>query len=153
MLKNICRMAAMAAMLIGATLAGTTAASAQAVTDHHVVIQVTDDDEGVMNRALGNAMNAQEYYAAKGETLSVEIVTYGPGITMLRDDISPVKDRIAEAKMAVPNLTLSMCNNSKMGAERREGKEIPVVSQAQIVPAGIVRVMELQEAGYVYAKP
>jgi len=153
MLKKLFQAALFAGILVPALMAGSLIAHAQEAKMHRVVIQVTEDDMGVMNRALGNAMNAQEYFAAKGEELTVEIVTYGPGITMLRDDISPVKDRIAEAKMSVPNLTLSMCNNSKMGAERREGKEIPVVSAAQIVPAGIVRVMELQEEGYTYAKP
>ena len=153
MFKKLCQVALIAGMLVPVLVAGAAVSGAQETKMHRVVIQVTEDDPGVMNRALGNAMNAQEYFAAKGEELTVEIVTYGPGITMLRDDISPVKERIAEAKMSVPNLTLSMCNNSKMGAERREGKEIPVVSEAQIVPAGIVRVMELQEEGYTYAKP
>lgn len=153
MFKKLCQVVLFAGMLVPALTAGSLVADAQEAKMHRVVIQVTEDDMGVMNRALGNAMNAQEYYSAKGEELTVEIVTYGPGITMLRDDISPVKDRIAEAKMSVPNLTLSMCNNSKMNAERREGKEIPVVSAAQVVPAGIVRVMELQEEGYTYAKP
>ncbi len=72
---------------------------------------------------------------------------------MLRNDLSPVKDRIAEVRQSVPGLTLTMCNNSRMGAERREGREVPVMEGVQIVPAGIVRVMELQEEGYVYAKP
>jgi intracellular sulfur oxidation DsrE/DsrF family protein len=153
MFKKLCLAALFTGIFAPALLAGSLVADAQEAKMHRVVIQVTEDDMGVMNRALGNAMNAQEYFAAKGEELTVEIVTYGPGITMLRDDISPVKDRIAEAKMSVPNLTLSMCNNSKMGAERREGKEIPVISSAQVVPAGIVRVMELQEEGYTYAKP
>ena len=74
-------------------------------------------------------------------------------INMLRDDISPVKERITEVQGIGPNLTLSMCNNSKQGAERREGITITPVEGTQIVPAGIVRVMELQEEGYVYAKP
>ena len=153
MFKKLCQAALFAGILMPTLIAGSLVAQAQEAKMHRVVIQVTEDDLGAMNRALGNAMNAQEYYSAKGEELTVEIVTYGPGITMLRDDISPVKDRIAEAKMSVPNLTLSMCNNSKMGAEQREGKEIPVISSAQVVPAGIVRVMELQEEGYTYAKP
>jgi len=133
--------------------AALTPAAAQETKTHRIVIQVTTDDMGTMNMALGNAMNAQEYYSSKGEDLIVEIVTYGPGITMLRDDISPVKERISEARNAVPGLALSMCNNSKMGAERREGHEIPVIEGAQVVPAGIVRVTELQEMGYTYAKP
>lgn len=144
---------ALSAFALGALAVFAPGVQAQSVTAHKLVIQVTENDEGAMTRALGNAENAYEIYSARGETLDVEIVTYGPGITMLRDDLSPVKERITEVSMSVPGLTLSMCNNSKQGAERREGREIPVIEGVQIVPAGIVRVMELQEQGYVYAKP
>lgn len=153
MSKNF-TLAGVAAFLALTALIGlATNGEAQQSTTHRVVLQVTEDDEGAMNRALGNARNAQEYYSSRGEDLVIEIVTYGPGINMLRDDISPVKNEIAETRMLVPGLSLSMCNNSKMGAERREGITITPVEGTQVVPAGIVRVMELQENGYVYAKP
>jgi intracellular sulfur oxidation DsrE/DsrF family protein len=37
--------------------------------------------------------------------------------------------------------------------EKREGKAVPIIAEATIVPAGIVRLVELQEAGYSYVKP
>ncbi len=127
--------------------------SAQQAPEHKLVIQVSSADEGAMTVALGNAMNAKKYYDSKGEKFIVEIVTYGPGITMLRSDTSPVKARIVEARASIPDITLSMCANSKAGTEAREGKEIIPLPGVQIVPAGIVRVMELQEKGYSYARP
>jgi hypothetical protein len=36
---------------------------------------------------------------------------------------------------------------------KAEGKDIPIVSQAQVVKSGVVRVMELQEQGWSYVKP
>ena len=33
------------------------------------------------------------------------------------------------------------------------GKEIPLVTPAKIVPAGVVRLMELQEKGWSYVRP
>lgn len=153
MLKKLPLIMFGAALALAAFVTVQSQTEAQETRTHKVVIQVTDDDEGTMNRALGNARNAKEYYSERGENLEVEIVTYGPGITMLRDDISPVKENIQRTLAEVPGLTLSMCNNSKMGAERREGITITPVEGSQIVPAGIVRVMELQEDGYVYAKP
>jgi intracellular sulfur oxidation DsrE/DsrF family protein len=145
MLLVICTLAVPALIAAGV--------SAQDVRSHRLVIQVSSDVPETMTVALGNAMNAKRYYDAKGESLTVEIVTYGPGITMLRSDTSPVKERISEAKASIPNLTLSMCANSKAGAERREGKTIVPIEGVQVVPAGIVRVMELQEQGYSYARP
>jgi intracellular sulfur oxidation DsrE/DsrF family protein len=36
---------------------------------------------------------------------------------------------------------------------KREGKEIPLVAQARSVPSGIVRLVELEEQGWTYARP
>jgi uncharacterized protein len=120
---------------------------------HKLVIQVSRDEAEGFNLALGNAINYRNYYESKHEQFQVEIVAYGPGITMLREDKSPVKDRIAEAKKAVPGLVLSMCGNAKAAAEKREGHEVVPLAGVQVVPAGIVRVAELQEQGYAYARP
>jgi uncharacterized protein len=126
---------------------------AQQSTEHRLVLQVDTADAEAMNLALNNAMSAKRYYDAKGQPVTIEIVTYGPGITMLRNDTSPVKDRIKEARMSIPNLALSMCGNTKAGVEKREGHEITPLEGAKVVPAGIVRIMELQEQGYSYARP
>ena len=74
---------------------------------------------------------------------------------MLRDDTSPVKDRIKQlAELSFPStLTFSACNNTKQGMEKREGHPITIIPQATLVPAGVVRIMELEEQGYSYVKP
>ena len=85
--------------------------------------------------------------------LEVEIVRYHDGLHMLRDDTSPVKEEIKQTRAKVPQVTFGACNNTKRGMERREGKTIPIIAEAHIVPAGIVRIVELQEEGYKYVKP
>ena len=118
-----------------------------------MVIQVSREDAEGMNLALGNAVNAAKIYDAKGEQFQVEIVAYGPGITMFREDKSPVKDRLAETKKAIPGIVYSMCGNAKAAAEKREGHEVTPIAGVGVVPAGIVRVAELEEQGYVYIRP
>jgi intracellular sulfur oxidation DsrE/DsrF family protein len=122
---------------------------------HRIVIQVDQNDPEVMNLALNNARNVLEAYRAKNQDVDVEVVAYGPGLHMLRDDTSPVKDRIKElAQVSFPsNITFSACNNTKQGMEKREGHEITIIPQAHLVPAGVVRIMELEEQGYSYVKP
>jgi len=90
---------------------------------HRLVIQVNQNDPAVMNLALNNATNAIEYYRAKNEDVDVDIVTYGPGLHMLRADTSPVQDRLKRLKeMAFPGkIQFSACNNSKQGVEKTEG--------------------------------
>ncbi len=141
------------ALALFALFASAQGAFAQQSTEHRLVLQVDTADAETMNLALGNAMNAKKYYDAKGQAVAIEIVAYGPGITMLRSDTSPVKDRIMEARKSIPNLALSMCGNSKAGVEKREGHEVTLLEGAKVVPAGIARIMELQEQGYSYVRP
>jgi intracellular sulfur oxidation DsrE/DsrF family protein len=143
---------AIAALLSMPLVSGSLAADAK---PHRVSIQVDQNDPQVMNLALNNATNVIEYYRAKNEDVEVDIVTYGPGLHMLRDDTSPVKDRIKRLKeLAFPGkIQFSACNNTKQNMEKTEGKSVPIISDATIVPSGVVRLMELQEQGWSYVRP
>ena len=122
---------------------------------HRIAIQVDQNDPQVMNLVLNNATNVIEYYRGKNEDADVEIVAYGPGLHMLRTDSSPVQDRIRRLKdMAFPGkIQFSACNNTKQHMEKAEGHAISIVPEATIVPSGVVRLMELQEAGWSYVRP
>ena len=143
---------AVAALLSMPLVSGSLAADAKS---HRVSIQVDQNDPQVMNLALNNATNIIEYYCGKNENVDVDIVTYGPGLHMLRDDTSPVKDRIKRLKeLAFPGkIQFSACNNTKQGMEKTEGKSVPIIADATIVPSGVVRLMELQEQGWSYVRP
>jgi intracellular sulfur oxidation DsrE/DsrF family protein len=122
---------------------------------HRVAIQVDQNDPAIMNLALNNATNVIEYYRGKGEDVDVDLVAYGPGLNMLRDDTSPVKERIKHLKdFAFPGkIQFSACNNTKQGMEKKEGHAISILPEATIVPSGVVRLMELQEQGWSYVRP
>jgi intracellular sulfur oxidation DsrE/DsrF family protein len=143
---------AIAALLSVPLVPGSLAADAKS---HRVSIQVDQNDPQVMNLALNNATNIIEYYRGKNEDVDVDIVTYGPGLHMLRDDTSPVKDRIKRLKeLAFPGkIQFSACNNTKQNMEKAEGKAVPILSDAVLVPSGVVRLMELQEQGWSYVRP
>jgi intracellular sulfur oxidation DsrE/DsrF family protein len=140
------------ALAIGLLASGSAAAEG---ARHHIVIQVDQNDKAVMDLALNNARNVIESYRDRHEDADVEIVAYGPGLAMLRDDTSPVKDRIKQLReVSFPsNLTFSACNNTKQAMEKREGHPIAIIPQAGLVPAGVVRIMELQEQGWSYVRP
>lgn len=144
---------AMAAVLMLALTASS--GFAADAKEHRVSIQVDQNDPAVMNLALNNATNIMEQYKSKGETVQVEIVTYGPGLNMLRADTSPVQDRIKQITDASfpSSIKFSACGNTKEGMEKREGKPITIVSQAEVVPSGAVRLIELQEQGWSYLRP
>jgi uncharacterized protein len=118
-----------------------------------LALHVDQNDADVMRLALNNARNAYELYRERGEQVMIEIVAYGEGLHMLRDDTSPVKQEIRELRKQWPQVAFGACNNTKTGMEKREGKPVPIIPEATIVPAGVVRLVELQEQGYAYVKP
>ena len=137
------------------SIALATSALAADTKPHRVAIQVNQNDPQVMNLALNNATNVIEYYRGRNEDVEIDIVTYGPGLHMLRADTSPVQDRLKRLKeMAFPGkIQFSACNNTKQGMEKAEGHAISILPDASIVPSGVVRLMELQEQGWSYVRP
>jgi intracellular sulfur oxidation DsrE/DsrF family protein len=120
---------------------------------HHLILQVNTNDPAAMNLALNNAMNVTQYYKELGQTAEIEIVTFGPGLHMLRDDTSPVKARIEAMALSTPEVSFKACGNTQENMHKAENKDIPIIPQAQVVKSGVVRVMELQEQGWTYVKP
>ena len=148
------------AAVLGTVLAGALAfggATAKAVHEdpkvHHLVIQVDVEDAATMSLALNSAVNVAQHYSGIGEEVEIEIVAYGPGLHMLRDDTSPVKARIKSMSESMDGLTFTACGNTMESMEKKEGKPIPLVPQAKVVKAGVVRLMELQEKGWSYVRP
>src|SRR3979409_1608250 len=150
-MRNLLRRLAALALM---SVAFASAASAEG-KPHRVAIHVGQNDPVVMNQALNNATNVIEYYRGRNEEVDVDIVTYGPGLHMLRADTSPVQDRIKRLKDMVfsGKIQFSACNNTKQGMEKTEGHAISILPDATIVPSGVVRPMELQEQGWSYIRP
>jgi uncharacterized protein len=120
---------------------------------HRLIIQVNSSEPAMMNLALNNATNVAQYYKDLGKKVSIEVITFGPGLHMLREDTSPVKARIETLALSNPEISFKACGNTQENMRKAENKEIPIISQAAIVKSGVVRVMELQEQGWSYVKP
>ncbi len=130
--------------------------SAPATPGHRVAIQVSVADPALMNLALSNVSNIAEAYAARGESVAIELVAYGPGYAMLRADASPVAGRIAAIQARLPFVVFSACQNARRGMAEAEGKapeQIPELPGVTDVPAGVVRLVTLQEQGWSYIRP
>ncbi|MDD9708055.1 DsrE family protein [Seohaeicola sp. SP36] len=139
-------MATLAALVLGAQLA-------LAEAQHKVAIHVDEENVSTMNMALNNAANIAKHYGDLGEEVVIEIVTYGPGLHMLRADTSPVKDRIATMALEMDNISFSACLNTVEAMKQKSQKDVPLISEASVVPSGAVRLMELQKDGYAYLRP
>ena len=120
---------------------------------HKIAIQASENNPQAMNLALNNASNIINHYKKTGEKVVVEIVTYGPGLHMLRDDTSPVKARVQSMSLENPEITFVACANTQANMSKQESKEVPLMSEAKVLPSGVVRLSELQRQGYAYIRP
>jgi uncharacterized protein len=126
---------------------------AAAPKEHRLILQVNTNDAAAMNLALNNATNVAQYYEKVGEPVKIEVVTFGPGLNMLRDDTSPVKARIETMALSTPEVSFKACGITRENMRKAEDKDIPIIPQAEIVPSGVVRVMQREEEGWSYVKP
>lgn len=120
---------------------------------HYVAIHVDQNDPKVMNMALNNVQNITKYYESQGDTVVIELVAYGPGLNMFIPGKSPVEDRIETLSLELENLSFSACGNTHRKMSAKAGQDIPLMSEASVVPSGVVRLIELQENGFAYVRP
>lgn len=122
------------------------AAAAQSSTaKNKLVLQVSDNDSGKWGLALNNARNVQLDLDA--ENVDIEIVVYGPGISMLKGD-SPLAQRISAALKT--GIKVVACENTMKGLHLTYADMLPDIGY---VPAGVVELMQKQQQGYAYVRP
>jgi intracellular sulfur oxidation DsrE/DsrF family protein len=126
---------------------------AGAAEKHKLALQISDNDAAKMNAVLNVAANVSKYYLDKGEDIDIQIVAFNAGLHMLRDDTSPVKPRLQSFKQGMPNVSFMACENTLEAMTRTEGKEPPLVENAERVKAGVVTLIELGEKGWTIVRP
>ncbi|WP_101538927.1 DsrE family protein [Acidithiobacillus marinus] len=170
-LKNFMKAAVFASMMPVMGLLGMTAASANVdsanvsmlhdfhfnhptfihnlpFAEHHVVIQISQDNPARWNLALNNAQNLLNYFGQ--EKVQVVVVAFGPGIKVYLPN-SPVASRIAAIN--AEGVEFDVCHNSMEAFKKKTGHLPKLDPSVVIVPAGIVRIMQLEHAGFAYVKP
>jgi intracellular sulfur oxidation DsrE/DsrF family protein len=125
----------------GALAAGT----APAAPTYHVVFAVTVDDQHVWNEVFGNFRNVQR--ALGPENVEIEVVVYGDGIAMLRDD-SLVPNKVEQA--IEEGVKFVACENTMTAQNISRDTMLPNIGY---VKAGIVELIKLQAAGWAYIRP
>lgn len=121
--------------------------------DRKVALHVNFDDPERLNYVLNNAENIYQYYRQQGKKIEIRIVAHGPGLHMLRQDTSPVKERIAGMAAAQEGLGFYACTNTQERMAKAEGKKPVIIDEAKMVLSGIAELIELQRAGWTYIKP
>ncbi len=114
--------------------------------EHFAVFHISSGDEFAQKLVLNNAQNLSNFYGP--DKVTIEVVAYGPGLRALfkENTFSKRIQRMADQQ----GITFSACANTMKGM----GRDLPTLNKvAKVVPGGVVRIMELQEAGWTYIRP
>ena len=120
---------------------------------HKLAIQVSDNDTGTATKILNVVANAAKAFQEEGMPYEIEVVAYNAGLHLFRTDTSPVLERVAGFTGSVPDVTFSACANTIAGMTRKEGAAPELIETAEVVPAGVIRLMELADQGYTVIRP
>ena len=126
---------------------------ALAESPHRLALQVSDNDAEKMNAALDVAVNVSKHYSEKGEEVEIQIVAFNAGLHMLRQDTSPVKQRVSSFAKGMPNVRFVACGNTIESMARHEGKAIPMMANADTVQTGVAALIDLAETGWTIVRP
>jgi intracellular sulfur oxidation DsrE/DsrF family protein len=148
MMKQALAVAALAGALAIGGLAGCASeGGARMAADGktRVVIQVSDNDPAKWNLALNNAQNLQQ--ALGKDNVQVEIVTYGPGLNMLKAN-SKVAGRVNGA--LDQNVDIVACGNTM---KKMKVTKSDLIGGTRVVEGGVIEISERQQQGWSYIRP
>lgn len=120
---------------------------------HRLALQISDDSKQKMHTVLNVAANVSRYYSAKGEEVEIEIIAFNKGLHMLRPDTSPVGKRIKGFSKSMTNVSFKACGNTMKGMSKKEGKMPKVFEFAEVVPAGVIQLMDRDAQGWTIIRP
>ncbi|MCE5420609.1 MULTISPECIES: DsrE family protein [Acidithiobacillus] len=113
-----------------------------------LVVQVSQDNPARWDLVLNTTQNILNYFGQ--EKVQIVIVAFGPGLKFLLAN-SPVKQRIAA--LDAEGVEFDACHNTMLQFQKKLGHMPELVPSAVVVPAGIVRIMQLESHGFDYVKP
>ena len=119
---------------------------------HRLVLPINTDDPTTMRALISTSLNLPKYYQERNEAFTIEVVAYNAGVHMLRADTSPVKDMLRVLRTVNSNIRFVVCEATRLGMERQEGRPITLIDNVDLVPSGPGRIIELQEAGWSYIR-
>lgn len=115
---------------------------------HKLVVQVSQDNPARWHLVLNTSQNLLNFFGQ--QKIQIVVVAFGPGLKMLLAQ-SPVTKTIAA--MNAEGVEFDACHNTMLAMAKKLGHLPKLVPSAVIVPAGIVRIMQLESHGFDYVKP
>ena len=61
-------------------------------------------------------------------------------------------ERVDTLSQNFDNLSFRACGNTHAKMSKKAGKEVPLMPQAQMVPSGVIQLIERQQQGWAYVR-
>ena len=116
--------------------------------EHRLALQLSDNDpkkEGLIISIANNLLKAYD-----PDKIAIEVVTFGPGIDLLRPE-NPNRQRVES--LIAQGVKFDVCLNTVDSIERETGKRPPVIPLAIPVQVGVAQIMVLTENGFTLVRP
>jgi len=116
--------------------------------EHKIVLQLSDNDPKRQALVISVAYNLLKFYDP--DKVAIEVVTFGPGIDLLRTDNGNRK--LVESLIA-QGVRFDVCLNTVDTLERETGKRPEIIPAATPVQVGVGQILLLTENGYTLVRP
>ena len=127
-------------------LAAAAWAQAPATPKHHAIFQLTEPESNEWGALIAHVTNVRKAFENDGG-VEVEVVFFGPGLSMLYKATSPYGDMLN--RFAGQGVKLVACQNSMRD---RRIKTEDLFAFASQVDSGVAELVRKQEAGWAYIK-
>src|ERR1700681_3657496 len=116
--------------------------------EHRIVLQLSDNDPRKQGLVISVAYNLLKFYDP--DKVAIEVVTFGPGIDLLRPDNANRK--LVESLIA-QGVRFDVCMNTVDTIERETGHRPDIIPVATPVQVGVGQILALTENGYTLVRP
>ena len=116
--------------------------------EHRIALQLSDNDPKKQGLVISVANNLLKFYDP--DKVAIEVVTFGPGIDLLRPDNS---NRKLVESLVAQGVRFDVCLNTVDTIERETGKRPDIIPVAIPVQVGVGQILSLTENGYTLVRP
>jgi uncharacterized protein len=144
---------ALLATLMATMVSSTARAQQPALPDkpfaeHRIALQLSDNDPKKQALVISIAYNLLKFYDP--DKVSIEVVTFGPGIDLLRPEND---NRKLVESLVAQGVRFDVCLNTVDTIERDTGKRPEIIPAATPVQVGVGQILLLTENGYTLVRP
>ena len=116
--------------------------------EHRLALQLSDNDprkEGLIISIANNLLKAYD-----PDKIAIEVVTFGPGIDLLRPE-NPNRQRVES--LIAQGVKFDVCLNTVDSIERETGRRPAFIPAAIPVQVGVAQILTLTENGFTLVRP